>query len=113
MTQIEKKQKQSEEGFYFEIIDLEKEGSGQVERREGIFEKLTQNVSDKIFSFIPTLANSIQQNINKCENKPKEINCEFSIVLGGKTKFFICEFSSEGQFKVNIKWVNPENKKTE
>lgn len=97
------------EGFYFEVIDLEKERSGKIARKEGIFEKLTQNVSDKIFSFIPTLANSIQNNILRCENKPAEINCEFSITIGGKTKFFICELSSQGQFKVNIKWVNPKN----
>jgi len=112
MSQIEMREKELGEGFYFEVIDLEKRSAGKI-KREIIFEKLTEKVSEKIFSFIPALSNAIQNNIEKCDNKPEEINCEFAVVIGGKAKFFICELSSQGQFKVNIKWINPKNKKTE
>ncbi len=108
MSQQEEVEEALEEGFYFEVIDLEKERSGKIAKKEGIFEKLTQSISDKIFSFIPTLAKSIKSNIEGCENEPQEINCEFSVVVGGKARFFICQFSSQGQFKVNIKWTNPK-----
>lgn len=110
MNQINKDQEESEEGFFFEIIDLERKRAGEVSKRFK-FEKLTKIVSEKIFSFIPTLSDAIQQNIEKCKNKPEEINCEFGVVIGGKAKFFIGELSSQAQLKVNIKWTNPKKSK--
>lgn len=42
-------------------------------------------------------------------NTPQEINLEFGIKLGGKTGIVFASAETECNFKIGLKWTNPES----
>lgn len=42
-------------------------------------------------------------------NTPQEINLEFGIKLGGKTGIVFASAETECNFKIGLKWTNPEH----